>query len=63
MRNSEGVSLQKRVEEQLALLVVLFAEVESLRARLTSSEKECEDVRRSSIVPCRVDRSRSERRL
>jgi hypothetical protein len=37
LRITNEVSLQKRIEEQLGLLVVLFAEVESLRSRLQSS--------------------------
>ena len=43
--------LQKRVQEHLALFVVLFAEIESLRQRLIYKEEEVETVRRSSLAP------------
>jgi hypothetical protein len=57
IRLTDNVSLNKRIEEHLGLFVILFAEIESLRNRLANSEKECEDVRRSSIAPLRVDKS------
>jgi hypothetical protein len=57
LRLTDHVALNKRIEEHMALFVVLFAEIESLRGRLTNSEQECEEVRRTSLVPLRVDRS------
>lgn len=39
---TDSVSLSKRIEEHLALFVVLFAEIEALRSRLVNSEHECE---------------------
>lgn len=51
---SNDVSLQKRINEHLALMVVLFAEIESLRKRVKDTEREVEDVRRSSLAPFRV---------
>ena len=38
IRLTDNNSLQKRIEEQLGLFVVLFAEIESLRARLANTE-------------------------
>jgi hypothetical protein len=37
----------------LALFVVLFAEIESLRKRVKDKEKEVDEVRRSSLAPYR----------
>ena len=39
-------ALQKRIKEDMALMVVLFAEIESLRKRVKQTEIEIEDVRR-----------------
>lgn len=36
---TDNLSLHKRIEEQLALMVVLFAEIESLRSRLVLTER------------------------
>lgn len=38
----------------MALFVVLFAEIESLRKRVKDKEKEVEEVRRTSLAPYRV---------
>lgn len=56
---TDQISLEKRLQEYLALMVVLFAEVESLRERVTETEKECDIVRRNSMIPNRIDRGRS----
>jgi len=48
---SDDVALQKRINEHMALMVILFAEIESLRKRVKDKEKEVEDVRRSSLAP------------
>ena len=39
-------ALQKRIKEDMALMVVMFAEIESLRKRVKQTEIEIEDVRR-----------------
>jgi hypothetical protein len=51
LRLSDESALQKRVGEQLALMVVLFAEIESLRRRVGEKEREVEEVRRRSLSP------------
>lgn len=51
LRLSDESSLQKRINEHLSLMVILFAEVESLRKRVVDKEKEVEKVRRSSLSP------------
>jgi hypothetical protein len=38
----------------MALFVVLFAEIESLRRRVKDKEKEVEEVRRTSLAPYKV---------
>ena len=48
---SDEVALQKRINEHMALMVVLFAEIESLRQRVKDKEKEVKEVRRSSLAP------------
>ena len=47
-------ALQKRIAENMALFVVLFAEIESLRRRVKETEAEIEVVRRSSLAPFKV---------
>lgn len=54
LRMTDEVALQRRINEHMALLVVLFAEIESLRKRVKDKEKEVEDVRRSSLAPFKV---------
>ena len=54
IRYADEAALQKRLNEQLSLFVVLFAEIESLRKRVADKERECEEVRRSSLAPFRV---------
>lgn len=54
IRYSDEAALQKRLNEQLSLFVVLFAEIESLRKRVKDKEREVEEVRRSSLAPFRV---------
>jgi len=39
IRLSDDVALQKRINEHMALMVVLFAEIESLRKRVQDKEK------------------------
>ena len=51
LRLSDEVALQKRINEHMALMVVLFAEIESLRQRVKDKEKEVKEVRRSSLAP------------
>lgn len=40
LRLSDEAALQKRINEHMALMVVLFAEIESLRKRVKDKEKE-----------------------
>ena len=47
--------MNKRINEHLALMVVLFAEIESLRNRVKAKEKQVEDVRRSSLAPFKLE--------
>lgn len=54
IRFTDETSLHKRIQEHLALFVVLFAEIESLRKRVKDKEREVEDVRRSSLAPFKV---------
>ena len=54
LRMSDESALHKRINEHMALMVVLFAEIESLRKRVKDKEKEVEDVRRSSLAPFKV---------
>lgn len=42
--------MDRRLKEQLSLIVVLFAEIETLRKRIDDKEKEIEVVRRESLV-------------
>lgn len=49
IRFADEAALHKRINEHMALMVVLFAEIESLRQRVKDKEKEVEDVRRSSL--------------
>lgn len=48
---ADEASLYRRINEHMALMVILFAEIESLRQRVKDKEKEVEDVRRSSLAP------------
>ena len=54
IRLSDEISLHKRIQEHLALFVVLFAEIETLRKRVKDKEREVEDVRRSSLAPYKI---------
>ena len=54
IRFADEAALHKRINEHMALMVVLFAEIESLRQRVKDKEKEVEDVRRSSLAPFKV---------
>lgn len=47
---SQDYALDRRLKEQLSLIVVLFAEIETLRRRIDDKEKEIEVVRRESLV-------------
>lgn len=38
----------------MALMVVLFAEIETLRQRVKDKEKEVQEVRRSSLAPLKA---------
>lgn len=51
---SNQAALEKRINEDMALMVILFAEIESLRIRVKDTEKEIESVRRSSLAPFKV---------
>lgn len=62
LRLSDQTALEKRVEEYMGLMVILFAEIETLRRRVTETERECEHVRRSSLAPHRIDRASLDRR-
>ena len=48
---SQDHAFERRVREQLSLIVILCAEIESLRRRVEEKEREVEDVRRESLVP------------
>lgn len=39
LKLSDDISLQKRINEHMALMVVLFAEIETLRNRIKDKEK------------------------
>ena len=54
LRMSDEAALQKRINEHMALMVILFAEIESLRKRVKDKEREVEDVRRSSLAPFKI---------
>ena len=51
LRLSDDVALQKRIQEHMGLMVVLFAEIETLRQRVKDKEQEVMEVRRSSLAP------------
>ena len=51
LRLSDETALQKRISEHLGLMVVLFAEIETLRNRVREKEKEVVEVRKSSLAP------------
>ena len=51
LRLSDETALQKRINEHLSLMVMLFAEIETLRRRVKAKEKEVAEVRRSSLAP------------
>lgn len=40
LRLTDETALQKRINEHMALMVILFAEIESLRRRVKDKEKE-----------------------
>ncbi len=48
------MALQKRINEHMALMVVLFAEIETLRKRVKDKEEEVKEVRRSSLLPLKA---------
>lgn len=54
LKFADEAALQKRINEHMALMVVLFAEIETLRKRVKDKEKEVEEVRRSSLAPLKV---------
>ena len=43
--------MQRRIGEHLSLMVVLFAEIETLRNRVREKEIEVVEVRKSSLLP------------
>lgn len=57
---AEHSSLHHRLQEQLALLVLCFAEIETLRNRVKEKEAETEQVRRSTIALATQGPSREE---
>lgn len=54
LKMTDEMALQRRINEHMALMVILFAEIESLRKRVKDKEREVEDVRRSSLAPFKV---------
>lgn len=54
LKFSDEVALQKRINEHMALMVVLFAEIETLRKRVKDKEEEVKEVRRSSLLPLKA---------
>lgn len=54
IRISDQAALEKRIQEHLALFVVLFAEIESLRDKVEEKDREIEEVRRDSLTPLRI---------
>jgi deoxyadenosine/deoxycytidine kinase len=51
---SQDHAFERRIREQLSLIVILCAEIESLRKRVEEKEREVEDVRRESLVPLKA---------
>ena len=47
-------TLEKHLQEQLALMVVLFAEIESLRTQLAARERELLDSRNGNMTSYRM---------
>lgn len=58
LRLTDESALHKRINEHMGLMVVLFAEIESLRGRVKDKEREVQDVRRSSLASFKLDKSR-----
>ena len=58
LKLADDIALQKRINEDMALMVVLFAEIETLRMRVKDKEKEVEEVRRSSLAPLKAVESK-----
>lgn len=54
IRLSDQAALEKRIQEHLALFVVLFAEIESLRKKVDEKDREIEEVRRDSLTPLQI---------
>ena len=54
LKLADMATLEKRLQEQLGLMVVLFAEIESLRRQLSERGREAEDARRDSLTPYRM---------
>ena len=50
----------KRQEDYLAMLVIVFAEMESLRTRLEEKEKELKESRRTGITKYRANKTEKE---
>ena len=51
LRLTDETALQKRMNEHLSLMVILFAEIETLRNRVRDKEMEVVEVRKSSLAP------------
>lgn len=51
LRLTDETALQKRMNEHLSLMVILFAEIETLRNRVREKEMEVVEVRKSSLAP------------
>ena len=54
LRLTDEHALEERIKHYLLLFVMLSAEIDSLRRRVTQTEQECEEVRRSSISPIKL---------
>jgi hypothetical protein len=54
LRLTDETALQKRISEHLGLMVILFAEIETLRNRVKQKEIEIVKVREDSLARERV---------
>lgn len=54
MSLADSSSLERRVSQDLSLMVVLFAEIESLRERLSERDDEALSLRRQLVSQFRV---------
>lgn len=47
---SQDYALERRLKEQMSLIVILCAEIETLRSRMGQKEREVETIRRESLI-------------